>query len=97
VEAEQAVQYTKSQMDSLGLDRVWLQPVMVPKWVRGAPEFAYIETAPGVTNNVPICALGGSVATGGRGIKAKVIEVQSIEELKTLGKEKISGNLFWLC
>jgi hypothetical protein len=93
VQAEQAVEYTKSQLDSLGLDRVWLQPVMVPKWVRGAPEFAYIETAPGVTNNVSICALGGSVATGGRGIKAKVIEVQSIEELKTLGKEKISGKI----
>ncbi len=93
IEAQQAVDYTKKQLDSLGLDRVWLQPVMVPKWVRGAPEFAYIETAPGVTNNVPICALGGSIATGGRGIKAKVIEVQSIEELEALGKEKISGNI----
>lgn len=93
IEAQQAVDYTKKQLDSLGLDRVWLQPVMVPKWVRGAPEFAYIETAPGVTNNVPICALGGSIATGGRGIKAKVIEVQSIAELEVLGKEKISGNI----
>ena len=33
----------------LGLDKVWLQPVMVPKWVRGNPEFAYIETKPGKT------------------------------------------------
>lgn len=93
VEAQQAVDYTKKKLDSLGLDRVWLQPVMVPKWVRGAPEFAYIETAPGVTNNVPICALGGSVSTGGRGVKARVIEVQSISELEALGKEKISGNI----
>ncbi len=93
VQAQQAVDYTKAKMDSLGLDRVWLQPVMVPKWVRGTPEFAYIETKPGVTTNVPICALGGSVATGGRGVKASVIEVQSIEELKTLGIEKISGKI----
>ncbi len=93
VQAQQAVDYTKTQMNSLGLDRVWLQPVMVPKWVRGTPEFAYIETTPGVTSNVPICALGGSVATGGRGIKAKVIEVSGIEELKTLGKENISGKI----
>ena len=41
VQAQQAVDYTKLQLDSLGLDRVWLQPVMVPKWVRGTPEFAY--------------------------------------------------------
>lgn len=93
IEAEQAVAYTKDQMDSLGLDRVWLQPVMVPKWVRGTPEFAYIETSPGNTSNVPITALGGSVATGGRGVKAKVIEVGGIEELKALGKEKISGKI----
>jgi hypothetical protein len=93
VEAQQAIDYTKVQMDSLGLDRVWLQPVMVPKWVRGTPEFAYIETSPGVTSNVPICALGGSVPTYGRGVKAHVIEVHSIEELKTLGKEKISGKI----
>lgn len=93
VQAQQAVDYTKAQMDSLGLDRVWLQPVIVPKWVRGTPEFAYIETSPGVTSNVPICALGGSVATGGRGIKAQVIEVSGIEELKSLGKEEISGKI----
>ncbi|VAW11126.1 Aminopeptidase CC_2544 [hydrothermal vent metagenome] len=93
VQAQQAVDYTKSQMDSLGLDRVWLQPVMVPKWVRGTPEFAYIETSPGVTTNVPICALGGSIATSGRGVKANIIEVKGIEELKALGKEKISGKI----
>ena len=32
--AELAVQYTKSELEKLGLDKVWLQPVMVPKWVR---------------------------------------------------------------
>ncbi|MEM6892258.1 MAG: M20/M25/M40 family metallo-hydrolase [Bacteroidota bacterium] len=93
VQAQQAVDYTKEQLDSLGLDRAWLQPVMVPKWVRGTPEFAYIETKPGLTTNVPICALGGSVATPDIGIKAAVIEVQGIEELKTLGREKIEGKI----
>ncbi|WP_298472764.1 M20/M25/M40 family metallo-hydrolase [uncultured Maribacter sp.] len=93
IQAQQAVEYTKSELDSLGLDRVWLQPVMVPKWVRGTPEFAYFETSPGHTTNVPICALGGSVATPQKGIKAGVIEVQGIEELKTLGKEKIKGKI----
>ncbi len=93
VQAQQAVDYTKAQLDSLGLDRVWLQPVMVPKWVRGAPEFAYVESNPGMTNNVPICALGGSVATPFGGIKANVIEVKALEELKTLGREKIEGKI----
>lgn len=93
LEAQQAVEYTKTKLDSLGLDRVWLQPVMVPKWVRGTPEFAYMETSPGVTSTVPVCALGGSVATPLGGLKANVIEVKGIEELKALGKSKIEGKI----
>ena len=93
LQAQQAVDYTKKVLDSMGLDRVWLQPVKVPKWVRGTPEFAYIESDPGLTNNVPICALGGSVATPFGGIKAGVVEVHGIEGLKTLGKEKIQGKI----
>jgi len=91
--AERAVQWTKEELEKVGLDKVWLQPVMVPKWVRGTPEFAYIETAPGKTTNVNICALGGSVATPALGIKANVIEVQGIEDLKLLGREKIEGKI----
>lgn len=91
--AERAVAWTKSVLDSLGLDRVYLQPVKVPKWVRGSKEFARIETAPGVTFNVPITALGGSVATPSVGLKAAVVEVQGIEDLAALGREKIEGKI----
>ena len=93
VEAEQAVEYTKSELEALGLDRVYLQPVMVPKWVRGAPEFAYIETTPGVTTTVPITALGGSIATSSMGLKAGVVEVKSLDELEQLGRAKIQGKI----
>ena len=91
--AEKAVYWTKSEMEQLGLDKVWLQPVMVPKWVRGVPEFAYIETSPGNTTKVNVCALGGSIATPANGIKAEVIEVSGIEELELLGKKKIENKI----
>ncbi|RIA09045.1 PA domain-containing protein [Flavobacteriaceae bacterium MAR_2010_72] len=91
--AERAVEYTKAELEQLGLDKVWLQPVMVPRWVRGAPEFAYIETAPGKTTTVNICALGGSIATPGGGVKANIIEVKSIEEVGQLGREAIEGKI----
>lgn len=91
--AERAVEYTKAELENLGLDKVWLQPVMVPRWVRGAPEYAYFETAPGKTTMVNICALGSSVATPSGGIKANVIEVKGIEELATLGREQIEGKI----
>jgi hypothetical protein len=91
--AERAVEYTKEELEKLGLDKVWLQPVMVPKWVRGAPEFAYIETSPGVTTPINICALGGSIATPNGGVKAHVIEVKSLAELATLGEANIKGKI----
>ena len=93
VQAQQAVEYTQRELGDLGLDKVWLQPVMVPKWVRGTAEFAYIESQPGNTNNVPICALGGSVATPSGGLKAGVVEVQGIEELQALGREAVEGKI----
>ena len=66
---------------------------MVPKWVRGPKEFALIETQPGITFNVDLCALGGSVATPSVGIKSNVVEVKSFEELKLLGKNEVDGKI----
>jgi hypothetical protein len=93
--AERAVEYTKSELETLGLDRVWLQPVMVPKWVRGNPEFAYIETAPGKTIPVNLCALGGSVATPLQGVKAQVLEVHGIDELKQFSRDQVEGKIIF--
>ena len=91
--AEKAVYWTKSELEKIGLDKVWLQPVMVPKWVRGNPEFAFIETAPGKTTNVNICALGGSIATPASGLKANIIEVKDFDDLERLGKSNIEGKI----
>ncbi|KAA3625290.1 MAG: peptidase M28 family protein [Flavobacterium sp.] len=93
LEAEKAVRYTEAELKQIGLDKVWLQPVMVPKWTRGVKEYAYIETAPGITSTTNICALGGSVPTPGGGLKAHVIEVQNFKELAQLGREAIEGKI----
>ena len=91
--AEKAVEWTKEELETMGLDKVWLQPVMVPKWVRGVPEFAYIETSPGKTIKVNICALGGSISTPPTGLKSKIIEVSGVDELEKLGAENIEGKI----
>ena len=91
--AERAVEWGRDELNKIGFDKVWLQEVMVPKWVRGPKEFALIETQPGTTFNVDVCALGGSVATPSVGIKANVIEVFDFDQLKKLGKDKIDGKI----
>lgn len=94
--AERAVEYTKTELESLGLDKVWLQPVMVPKWTRGVKEYAYIESAPGKITPVNICALGGSVATPEGGLRGQMVEVNGIQELQAFGKEKLEGKIVFL-
>ena len=93
--AELAVQYTKKELEKLGLDKVWLQPVMVPKWVRGEKEMAYFENKDDIYK-VNICALGGSIATPEKGTKAKVIEVATYKDLEGLGEEKIKGKIVFI-
>jgi len=90
-EAAKAVVWGEKLMKEIGLDSVWLQPVMVPHWVRGEKEQAYY-TVDGKQKNVPICALGFSIATPSFGVKGKVVEVKSIKEAEALGdklKDKI--------
>src|SRR6056300_472738 len=93
VQAEEAVQYTYKELKKLDIDRAYLEPVMVPKWVRGTPEFAYVETSPGNTFNVPICALGGSISTPALGLKAPIVEVMGIEGLEKVGRANIEGKI----
>ncbi len=92
VNAERAIKWGEEELSNIS-DKVWLQPVMVPKWVRGAPEYAHIESSSGKTISVPILALGGSISTPSIGITANVIEVKSFEELDKIGEEKIKGKI----
>ena len=89
--AERAVQWGKDELNEISLDRVFLQDVMVPKWVRGTFEYASIITGPGRSMNVPVCSLGGSIATPSAGLLAKVVEVKDFDELESLGEEKVKG------
>lgn len=92
VGAEKGVEYTKQQLETLGLDRVYLQEVMVPKWVRGEKETAFILDGKDKIS-VPICALGGSIATSKNGLTAEIIEVHSIKELEEMAPEKVKGKI----
>lgn len=102
--AHKAVLYTRSQMLKLGFDSVWLQPVMVPVWVRGAKEKAYLlqskRTPGGIIQQqqivVEILALGGSVATPPGGLTAGVLEVADLEALRALPAAAAKGKIVFI-
>lgn len=83
--AAAAVEWSRHVMEGFDFDSVWLQPVLVPHWVRGQKEVGRIVSKKVGTVDVNICALGGSIGTGPSGISAGIIEVKSFDELKMLG------------
>ncbi|MBL4568909.1 MAG: M20/M25/M40 family metallo-hydrolase, partial [Flavobacteriaceae bacterium] len=90
-EAAQAVKWGERIMKETGLDTVWLQPAVVPHWIRGEKEIANY-TIDGTKINMAVCALGGSIGTPSDGIRAEVIEVKSVKEAVALG-DKLKGKI----
>ena len=88
-QAQQAVDWGKATMEKAGFDRVYVQEVMVPHWVRGKGRGEMVGTK-GREVKVALCALGGSVGTGGK-LKAGVVEVHSLEEVKNLPEAAVKG------
>src|SRR5260221_3152235 len=91
--AAAAVEWSRHLMEKYGFDSVWLQPVMVPHWVRGDKEIARVLNSKKMGMvSLTICALGGSPGTGPSGIYSQVIEVKNFDELKQLGT-KVQGKI----
>lgn len=93
-QAAAAVTWAQKTLDTLGLDSVWLQPVMVPHWVRGNKEKVMVIGS-GKKDKYPVeaLALGGSVGTGGKAIQAEVVEARSWSDLEKMGEAGIRGKI----
>ena len=91
--AEKAVVETARMLREAGADTVFLQPCMVPKWVRGAKEEASLTMTDGRRIPLRAAALGNSVGTPGNGIRGEVIEVRDFQELERLGRAGVEGRI----
>lgn len=93
-EAAAAVEWGRQLMQQYGFDSVFLQPVMVPHWVRGKKEVGRIVDAKKLgSQELNITALGNAVGTGSDGVLANVVEVHTFEELADLGEERVKGKI----
>jgi hypothetical protein len=87
---EKAIAWAGEGMRAEGLDGVRLQPVKVPRWVRGRESLRVVSP---VERELPMLGLGGSVGTPKEGITAPVVVARSFEELSALGREKVEGRI----
>ena len=91
--AAKAVVWAKQAMYDAGADTVYLQPCMVPHWIRGKKESCSLINKQNKTINFNICALGNSISTKANGLTANVIEIKSFKELDSLGEKNIKGKI----
>ena len=94
-QARKAVEYVAAELKALGLE-VTLEPVMVPRWVRGEETAALTEfpgQAEGATQKIVLTALGPSVPTPPGGLTAEVVAVKDFHELSALGRDKVAGRI----
>jgi carboxypeptidase Q len=96
IQAQKAVEATARMLKAAGADTVYLQPCMVPHWVRGQKEKGFIEVAGKDKHPLHLCSLGNSEGTGKKGISAGVVEVRSFEEMEQLGTTSIKGKIVFL-
>jgi hypothetical protein len=90
-----AVAWGAELMRKAGLQNVTVQPVMVPRWVRGSESGAmmYKGEAGPITRPLHMLGLGMSVGTPAGGITAPVVFVPSFDALDAMTPEQVKGKI----
>ena len=93
---KRAVFWIKELLQEMDFDTVWLQDVMVEHWERGKKERCVVHRGNSdIYIPVSVCALGRSVGTDGY-LSAPVVEVSSLEDLKSRKNEEIEGKIVFI-
>jgi carboxypeptidase Q len=82
--AEKAVNATKKMLIDAGADTVYLQPCIVPHWVRLSKEEGFFMVD-GKKYPLQLTSLGNSEGSKNKMIGSSVVEVKSMNELHALG------------
>lgn len=93
-QAAAAVEWAYQVLDTMGVEKVWKQGVLVPRWVRGPAEIGRVVNSQSRgTFEVPVCALGGSIPTPNGGLSGQLLEVRNFDELRKMGASKVKGKI----
>ena len=81
---DRAIDWAAAALAADGHENVRKQPVMIPKWVRGAESVEMLAPLP---IDIPMLGLGGSVGTPPAGVEAEALSVASEEDLTARASE----------
>ncbi|HEX8313988.1 MAG TPA: M20/M25/M40 family metallo-hydrolase [Flavisolibacter sp.] len=94
-----AEQWGVTTMKEAGADKAWLQECMVPHWVRGGKDEAYVllpvmkqgKRTLSAKRTLDVIALGNSVGSG-KALTKEVIEIKTFADLEAR-KEQVKGKI----
>ena len=92
-QAAKAVEWGQKALALAGADKVWLQPVDVPHWIRGKESLKFQSGNSKTPVEVPVLSIGNTVGTNGKVLSAPLIMVNNIEEFNALPAEKVKGKI----
>lgn len=87
---DKATIWAESKLREAGAEKVWLQEVMVPVWVRGQ-ESLKMKSGNQNWKEVKFLSLGNSEGTNGKDLEAEILLVNSLEEFEKLKSDEVKG------
>jgi hypothetical protein len=93
-QAARAVKWGERAMREAGADKVWLQPVDVPHWVRGE-EHLYVRGEDGRKVQLSMLSIGNTEGTGGETWKAPIVMVKDMDEFSKLSDDEIKDKIIF--
>ena len=85
-----AVEWAKAKMQAMGFDKVYLEPVTFPVWLRHHERAEVLAPYP---QPLVVTALGGSVGTGDTPVEAEVVAFASLDALKAAPEGSLEGKI----
>lgn len=90
---KKAVQWAVKNLQMLGFDKVWTEPVSFPYWRRGAESARLVAPS---NQHIAVTALGGAPGTPDAGITADVVHFETLEALQNADTSKVKGKIAFI-
>lgn len=88
-----AVRWAEAKFRAMGFDKVYLEPVTFPVWLRQRERAQVLAPFP---QPLVVTALGGSVGTGEAPIDAEVVEFATLDALKAAPEGSLAGKIAFI-
>lgn len=89
---DKATLWAEKKLKEAGAEKVWLQEVMVPVWVRGN-ESLKMKTGNEKWKDLVFLSLGNSEGTNGKDVEGEVLMVNSLEEFEKIPASEVKDKI----